>query len=354
MNLTDLTSLTYDELQPLILEMGQPAYRARQVWDWVRRGATDFDEMSDLSKNFRSALREKFQICNLKMEKRLVSQLDDTVKYLYQLQDGEYIESVVMSYHHGYTICISTQAGCRMGCTFCATGKEGFARNLTAGEMLSQITEAQRDRGIRISNVVLMGMGEPLDNYDNVLRFLRLVSAEDGLQIGMRHISLSTCGIVPRIYDLEKENLQLTLSISLHAPNDAIRSAMMPVNRKWGVEELLTACKHYAKTTGRRISYEYALVSGVNDAPEHAAELAQKLKGSLCHVNLIPVNPVKGTGYRESTKKAIQLFQEELERCGITATVRRTLGADISASCGQLKQGRMRGGIGQHEDCQQN
>ena len=348
MSLIDLTSLTFEEMRPLILELGLPSYRAEQVWDWVRRGATDFDEMSNLSKDLRTKLKEKFQICNIKLEKRLVSQLDDTVKYLYQLHDGEYIESVVMHYHHGYSICISTQAGCRMGCSFCATGKEGFSRNLTAGEMLSQITEAQRDRNIRISNVVLMGMGEPLDNYDNVLRFLRLVSSENGLAIGMRHISLSTCGIVPRIYDLAKENLQLTLSISLHAPNNDLRSQMMPINRKWDVDELLKACRYYADITGRRISYEYALVSGVNDSLQHAAQLASKLKGTLCHVNLIPVNPVDGTGYRESARAQIFAFQKELQKHQINATIRRTLGADIKASCGQLRQGKKRGETQHH------
>ena len=348
MSLIDLTSLTFEEMRPLILELGLPSYRAQQVWDWVRRGATDFDEMSNLSKDLRTKLKEKFQICNIKLENRLVSQLDDTVKYLYQLHDGEYIESVVMHYHHGYSICISTQAGCRMGCSFCATGKEGFSRNLTAGEMLSQITEAQRDRNIRISNVVLMGMGEPLDNYDNVLRFLRLVSSENGLAIGMRHISLSTCGIVPRIYDLAKENLQLTLSISLHAPNNDLRSQMMPINRKWDVDELLKACRYYADITGRRISYEYALVSGVNDSLQHAAQLASKLKGTLCHVNLIPVNPVDGTGYRESARAQIFAFQKELQKHQINATIRRTLGADIKASCGQLRQGKKRGETQHH------
>lgn len=348
MSLIDLTSLTFEEMRPLILELGLPSYRAEQIWDWVRRGATDFDEMSNLSKDLRMKLKEKFQICNIKLEKRLVSQLDDTVKYLYQLHDGEYIESVVMHYHHGYSICISTQAGCRMGCSFCATGKEGFARNLTAGEMLSQITEAQRDRNIRISNVVLMGMGEPLDNYDNVLRFLRLVSAENGLAIGMRHISLSTCGIVPRIYDLAKENLQLTLSVSLHAPTNDLRSEMMPINRKWDVDELLKACRYYADVTGRRISYEYALVSGVNDSLQHAAQLAAKLKGTLCHVNLIPVNPVDGTGYHESARAQIFAFQKELQKHQINATVRRTLGADIKASCGQLRQGKKRGETQHH------
>jgi 23S rRNA (adenine2503-C2)-methyltransferase len=257
---------------------------------------------------------------------------------LFRLNDGEFVESVVMNYHHGRTICISTQVGCKMNCSFCATGKSGYSRNLAPSEMLAQIQSAQLDIGVRISNVVLMGMGEPLDNYDNVLRFLELVSSEEGLNIGMRHISLSTCGIVDKIYDLADKKLQLTLSVSLHAPNDEIRSRTMPVNHRWGVEELLKACRYYNKQTGRRISFEYAMISGVNDSDACARELAGRLKGTLSHVNLIPVNTVSGSGYKKSTTERLQKFTRILANSGITATVRRTLGSDINASCGQLRR----------------
>jgi len=340
----DIKSLTFDDLLNEIKAMGQPTYKAKQISSWLARGVTNFDEMTDQSKLFRAQLEEKFQICNLIVEKRLVSAIDNTVKYLYKLNDGEFVESVVMQYHHGYTICISTQVGCRMGCSFCATGMEGLARNLTPAEMISQITEAERDLKIRISNIVLMGMGEPLDNFDNVLRFLKIVSSPDSLNIGMRHISISTCGVVNKIDDLAAENLQLTLSVSLHAPSDEIRSRMMPINKRWGIDELLSACKRYTKATGRRISFEYAMVDGVNDSRENAVQLASKLKGMLCHVNLIPVNPVDGTGYRESRAERIKSFIDILGHSGITATVRRTLGSDINASCGQLRRGVKKGG----------
>jgi 23S rRNA (adenine2503-C2)-methyltransferase len=338
LSLQDIKSMTLDELKADFAADGRPAFRALQVYKWLHRGVVEFDEMSDQSKAFRQALSEKYYIANAVIEKRLESQVDGTVKYLFRLNDGELVESVLMDYHHGHTICISTQVGCKMNCAFCATGKSGFARNLTASELLAQIQAAQADTGIRISNVVMMGMGEPLDNYENVLRFLELVSSDDGMNIGMRHISLSTCGIVDKIYDLAEKKLQLTLSISLHAPNDAIRSRTMPVNNKWGIDELLKACRYYCELTGRRISFEYAMINGVNDSDDCAGELANRLKGTLSHVNLIPVNDVTGANFKRSSVDRLQKFSRILSNKGITVTVRRTLGSDINASCGQLRR----------------
>lgn len=338
MSLQDIKSMTLAELKAEFAADRQPAFRALQVYKWLHRGVTDFDEMSDQSKAFRQKLSEKYYIANAVVEKKLESKLDDTIKYLFRLNDGEHVEAVLMDYHHGHTICISTQVGCKMNCAFCATGKSGFSRNLTSSEMLAQIQAAQTDVGIRISNVVMMGMGEPLDNYDNVLRFLELVSSDEGMNIGMRHISLSTCGIVDKIYDLAEKKLQLTLSISLHAPNDEIRSRTMPVNHKWGIGELLKACRYYCELTGRRISFEYAMISGVNDSDDCARELAERLKGTLSHVNLIPVNDVTGANFRKSSTDRLQKFSRILSNKGITVTIRRTLGSDIDASCGQLRR----------------
>jgi 23S rRNA (adenine2503-C2)-methyltransferase len=339
MALKDIKSMTERELEQDFSGLGVPTFRARQVYKWLQQGAVDeFEKMTDLPKAFREILSQKYYICVATIEKKLISNYDNTIKYLFRFRDGEYVESVLMEYHHGYTICVSTQVGCKMGCTFCATGKSGFSRNLTASEMISQIQSAQADAGIRISNVVLMGMGEPLDNYDNVLRFLELVASEAGMNIGMRHISLSTCGVVDKIYDLADHKLQLTLSVSLHAPNDRIRSQTMPVNRKWNMEELLKACRYYSETTHRRISFEYAMISGVNDSDACARELAGRLRGTLSHVNLIPVNEGAGAGYRKSSADRLQRFRHILEKNGLTATVRRTLGSDINASCGQLRR----------------
>lgn len=334
----DIGSMYLSELRDELSELGEPAYRSAQIYKWVQSGAKSFDEMTNISKKLREKLVENYYISFATIEKKLISDYDDTRKYLFSFRDGETVESVLMKYHHGYTSCISTQAGCKMGCTFCATGQGGFFRNLTASEMLSQIRAEQEDNNIRISNIVLMGMGEPLDNFDNVLRFLYLVSSGDGMNIGMRHISLSTCGLVPKIYELADKKLQLTLSVSLHAPNDQIRSRTMPVNRKYPIGELLKACRYYIEQTGRRISFEYAMIDGVNDSDANAAELASRLKGMLCHVNLIPVNSVGGTGYKKSRQDRIRSFISVLERSGITATVRRTLGSDINASCGQLRR----------------
>ncbi|OJU12616.1 MAG: 23S rRNA (adenine(2503)-C(2))-methyltransferase [Clostridiales bacterium 43-6] len=336
MDKTDLKSMTLPQLTEVVKGCGEPLFRAKQVFGWLQKGVHSFEEMGNVSKTLKEKLKENYYVSNVSIEKRLDSSVDDTVKYLYRLSDGEYIESVVMKYKHGYSICISTQVGCRMGCGFCASTIGGLCRNLTGGEMLSQITEAQNDLNIRISNVVLMGMGEPLDNYENVMRFLSLVSEEDGLHIGMRHISLSTCGVVDKMKLLEKEKLQITLSVSLHAPNDEIRSQIMPVNRKWGVVELLEACKSYIKTTSRRISFEYAMIYGINDSDACASELSKRLKGMLCHVNLIPANDVHDQ-YTKSNVTQIHRFQYILENNGINVTVRRTLGSDINASCGQLR-----------------
>ena len=334
----DIKSMYEEELKEEFAKMGEPAYRAGQVYKWLHEGVKSFDEMTNISKKLRERLMENYYISNAAIEKKLISAYDDTKKYLFSFGDGEMVESVLMKYHHGYTSCISTQVGCKMGCTFCATGKSGFSRNLTASEMLAQLQAEQQDNHIRISNIVLMGMGEPLDNFENVIRFLKLVSSENGMNIGMMHISLSTCGIVPKIYELADMKLQLTLSVSLHAPNDQIRSRTMPVNRKYNIDELLKACQYYVRQTNRRISFEYAMIDGVNDSVANAEELAKRLKGILSHVNLIPVNAVKGTGYEKSKKESIKRFIAVLERAGITATVRRTLGSDINASCGQLRR----------------
>ncbi len=337
-NLTDIKSMTLDELTEFVTENGFPKFRAKQIYDWLYKNVTDFDNMRNIPADLKAFLKSSSYISVANIEKKLVSRYDKTVKYLFSFNDGECVESVVMSYKHGYSICISTQVGCKMGCTFCATGKSGFSRSLEPSEMLGQIEAAQRDLNIRISNIVLMGMGEPLDNFDNVVKFLRLVSSDNGLNIGMRHITLSTCGIVPKIYELAKLHLGITLSVSLHAPNDEIRQRTMPIARKYSIEELLKACSDYFKTTGRRVTFEYSMISGVNDSDENARELAKRLEGTQSHVNLIPVNTVEGTGYLKSNIKRQQAFINILAAKNIGATVRRTLGSDINASCGQLKR----------------
>lgn len=337
-NLTDIKSMTLDELTEFVTENGFQKFRAKQIYDWLYKNVTDFDNMRNIPADLKAFLKSSSYISVANIEKKLVSRYDKTVKYLFSFNDGECVESVVMSYKHGYSICISTQVGCKMGCTFCATGKSGFSRSLEPSEMLGQIEAAQRDLNIRISNIVLMGMGEPLDNFDNVVKFLRLVSSDNGLNIGMRHITLSTCGIVPKIYELAKLHLGITLSVSLHAPNDEIRQRTMPIARKYSIEELLKACSDYFKTTGRRVTFEYSMISGVNDSDENAKELAKRLEGTQSHVNLIPVNTVEGTGYLKSNIKRQQAFINILAAKNIGATVRRTLGSDINASCGQLKR----------------
>lgn len=336
---TDIKSLSFTELKAFLTAQGQPAFRTKQIFDWLHaKQVVSFDQMTNLPKTLAAKLAQEAVITAHAVEKKLVSKIDGTVKYLFRLPDGEFCESVVMEYKHGKSICISTQVGCRMGCSFCASTKAGFVRHMTPSEILEQVYAAQRDLGCRIGHIVLMGIGEPLDNYDNVLRFLSLISDERGNNLSLRHVSLSTCGLVDRIDRLAKEHLGLTLSVSLHAPNDAIRGETMPVSKKWPMEALLAACSRYAEETGRRVSFEYALIRDLNDSMACADELAKKLSGMLCHVNLIPVNEIKETAYQKSEKARILAFQQRLIKHGINATVRRTLGADISAACGQLRR----------------
>ena len=334
----DICSFDLEELTAFLESLSQPKYRAKQIFKWLQSGIDDFDQMTNIPLSLRNILKEKCYLATVKIVRRLASKIDETVKYVYELYDGEYIESVLMKYEHGYTVCISTQVGCRMGCSFCASGIDGLCRNLTASEMLAQITKAQRDNNIRVSNVVMMGMGEPLDNFENSVKFLKLVSNDDGLNIGLRHISLSTSGVVSGIEKLAEYNFPITLSISLHAPNDKIRESMMRVNKKWNIEALLKACRDYQKVTTRRISFEYALIEGVNDSRECADQLAKILKGIMCHVNLIPANPVAENSFKKPDMAKIISFKDRLIYNGINATVRRTLGADIDASCGQLRR----------------
>ena len=335
----DIKSLNNEELAEWVRENSLPAFRAKQIFSWLHKsGVSDFSEMSNVSKDLRNKLSEEFYISSCEIENKYVSAIDGTVKYLFRLSDGEFLETVIMKYKYGYTICVSSQVGCKMGCRFCASTLAGFKRNLTAGEIESQLHSAQKDLGIRISHIVLMGIGEPLDNFDNVLRFIENVNSEDGLNISVRNITLSTCGIVPRIKDLMKHDLQLTLTISLHAPNDEIRSKIMPVNDRWKINEVIAACREYAEFTSRRVSFEYTLIKDVNDTPECVEELSKLLKGMLCHVNLIPVNNVEERKNIRSSDKSVNKFLHILQKNGINATIRRTLGSDINASCGQLRR----------------
>ena len=329
------------ELEELALSLGEKKFRGKQLFDGLYHGATQFEQINNLPKSFIAKLNETCEIRGMVTERKLVSKLDGTVKFLFGLQDGTAVESVFMKYKHGNTLCISTQVGCRMGCSFCASTKGGLVRSLLPSEMLLQVICAQKETGEDVSNIVLMGMGEPLDNYDNVLKFLHLVNLDGGLHIGMRHISLSTCGLVNRMDDLAKENLQITLSVSLHAATDEKRKAIMPVANSYSIKQLMDACDRYTKATGRRISYEYALISGINDTPADAHEVGKLLKGRLAHLNLIPVNPIKERDYKKSEKNAISAFVEIIEKqYKISATVRRKLGGDIDASCGQLRAQR--------------
>ena len=335
----DIKSLSMEELNAYFARLGEPAFRARQVFIWLHKGVTSFDEMSNLSKALRQKLAAECCITVPQVSRKQVSRLDGTIKYLWRLGDGNCIETVLMSYHHGNTVCISSQVGCRMGCAFCASTIAGKVRDLTASEMLDQIIFTQKDAGREISNIVLMGIGEPMDNRENVWKFLRLVNHPDGLNIGMRHISLSTCGVIPGIDALAEENLQLTLSVSLHAPDSETRSRIMPVNRAYDVEELFAACHRYFRKTGRRISFEYAMIDGVNDSDWQADRIAEKIAGMPGHVNLIPLNDVVESPFKPSRRVAA--FQKRLEGHGVTATVRRSLGGDIDASCGQLRRKEM-------------
>lgn len=335
----DIRSMTLSDLTEDLLSMGLPKFRAGQVYSWLHeKYVNHFADMTNLSKELRQTLSERYEIFDAKTVLKKVSQVDGTVKYLFELNDGNIVETVLMKYKYGYSICVSCQIGCDMGCSFCASTIDGCARDLRASEILAQVYTAQREMGIRVSHLVLMGMGEPLLNYGHVTRFLDLITGEEGMNLSARHISLSTCGIVPRIYDLMESRPQFTLSVSLHAPNDEIRSKIMPVNRRWGVEVLLKACKDYIAVTNRRISFEYAMMSGINDSDECAKELAARLKGMLCHVNLIPANEVRENDYTRSTDERLRAFSKILEKNGITTTVRRTLGPDIDASCGQLRR----------------
>lgn len=334
----DLKDFEYDELAAFLKENGEPKFRTEQIFSWLHKGVCSYDEMTNLSKATKEKLNAVSCLSTLKIREKYVSKIDGTVKYLFELPDGNCIESVVMSYHHGRTICISSQVGCRMGCRFCASTIGGLYRNLTAGEILNQVIFAQKDLGERISNIVIMGIGEPLDNYDNIIKFLHNVNHEKGLNIGYRHITLSSCGVVPKIYELAEENLPITLTISLHAPNDTIRDEIMPVNHKWRINELMEACGEYLKKTGRRISFEYSLIHGVNDSMENADELAGLIKKLHAHVNLIPVNNVEERDYSKGSHEEIRAFCERLIKKGINATIRRELGSDISASCGQLRK----------------
>ena len=335
----DLKSMTLPEMTNALKAMGQPAFRGKQVFTWLHKGVTSFDEMTNLPKDLRDKLKSEFTLTVPKVARKQVSRQDGTIKYLWELADGNCIESVLMRYHHGNTVCISSQVGCRMGCAFCASTVAGKVRDLTPAEMLDQVLFTQLDSGLEISNIVLMGIGEPMDNLDTVLRFLELVNHPDGMNIGMRHISLSTCGVIPGIRRLANLGLQLTLSVSLHAPDSETRSKIMPVNRAYDVEELFAACHEYFKKTGRRISFEYAMIDGVNDQDWQADLIAAKLKGMPGHVNLIPLNDVVESPFKPS--KRIAAFQKRLESHGITATVRRSLGGDIDASCGQLRRKAM-------------
>lgn len=334
----DLKDFEYTELVDYLTGLGEKKFRAEQIFAWLHKGVESYDEMTNISKTTKELLMQKTYVSTLKIREKYVSQIDGTVKYLFELPDGNCIESVVMRYHHGLTICISSQVGCRMGCRFCASTIGGLYRNMTAGEILNQVIFAQKDLGERISNIVMMGIGEPLDNFDNVITFLNNVNHEKGLNIGYRHISLSTCGVVPGIYKLAEENLPITLTISLHAPTDEIRDTIMPVNHKYKIEELLEACRYYANKTGRRISFEYSLIHGVNDSQEEAVKLASLIRSMHSHVNLIPVNKVEERNFHKGSNRDIRAFRDKLEDLGINATIRRELGADISASCGQLRK----------------
>ena len=334
----NLKSMTLPELSAVLKELNQPAFRAKQVFTWLHRGVRSYEEMSNLPQALRAQLAEKYPICAPEVVRKQESQKDGTIKYLWKLSDGNCVETVLMRYHYGNTVCISTEVGCRMGCDFCASTLGGLVRRLEPFEMLDQVLFTQVDSGLPISHIVLMGIGEPLDNYDNVMRFLELVNSPEGMNISMRHISLSTCGLVPKIRELAEKKLQLTLSVSLHAPSDEVRNTIMPVNKAYASEELLQACRDYYRITGRRISFEYAMIDGVNDREEDARLLLKRLKGLPAHMNLIPLNHVEESPLKPSSRKAVARFQQILEEGGVPATVRRTLGGDIDASCGQLRR----------------
>ena len=347
-----ITSFTIEQLTALMKELGQPGFRAKQIFHWVhQKQAAEFSQMTDQPKALIARLEQDFYIAQHKV-RRCQRSKDGTVKYLFELADGNCIETVLMRYNYGNTVCVSTQVGCRMGCRFCASTQGGRVRNLEAGEIAAEIYGVMRDTGERVSHVVLMGIGEPLDNFDNVMDFLEIVSCADGINIGMRNFSLSTCGLVPMIDKLAEKKLQLTLSVSLHAPENTMRSSMMPVNNAYPVEQLIAACRRYQQTTGRRISFEYSMVRGVNDSDQTAAMLAKLIRGMGAHVNLIPINPVDGSPYSASDDANVRRFQHRLMDLGVNATVRRRLGQDISAACGQLRREDSKGGVPNADHCQ--
>ena len=334
----DILSMLPEEIETELENLGEPKYRALQVFTWLHRGVRDFEEMSNLSKPLRQKLRENYSLYRPRVLKKQVSQIDGTIKYLWELADGNAVETVVMQYKHGNTVCVSSQVGCRQGCAFCASTIGGLVRSLEPSEILDEVLFSQLDSGLPISNIVLMGIGEPLDNFDNVMRFLELVNHPKGMNIGMRHISLSTCGLIERFEDLADRDLQLTLSVSLHAPDDETRSRIMPANRGRGVEKLMDACRRYYERTGRRISFEYAMIDGVNDTEYHARLLAKEARSLAAHVNLIPLNHVEERQFKPSTSGHMKAFIKILEDAGVNVTVRRRLGSDVDASCGQLRR----------------
>ena len=339
----DIKSMTLAELGAELKALGEPAFRAKQIYRWMHRGVRDFSEMTDISRSLRERLTAEYTLVSPTVARRLQSQKDGTIKYLWRLMDGNCVESVLMRYHYGNTICISSEVGCRMGCAFCASTRGGLVRRLEPSEMLDQVLFSQLDSGLPISHIVLMGIGEPLDNFDEVMRFLENITSPEGVNIGMRNISLSTCGLVPKIDLLAEKKLQLTLSVSLHAPNNEIRSGMMPVNDAYPVEVLMQAVRRYQDTTGRRVSFEYSMVRGVNDSDACAKQLANLIRGMGAHVNLIPINPVDGSPYSATDAANVRRFQQKLESLGVNATVRRRLGSEISAACGQLRRDEMNG-----------
>ena len=334
----NIKSMTLAEIGAVLKELGQPAFRAKQVYSWLHKGVRSYDEMTNLPKSLRDLLAQRYPICAPKVVRKQESQKDGTIKYLWQLSDGNCVETVLMRYHYGNTVCISTEVGCAMGCAFCASTIGGLVRRLEPYEMLDEVLFTQVDSGLPVSHIVLMGIGEPLDNFDNVLRFLELGNSEEGRNISMRHISLSTCGLGPKIDALAEKKLQLSLAISLHGPNDEIRGRIMPVNKAYPIDVLLDACRRYYAATSRRIHFEYAMIDGVNDSEAHARELLRRLKGLPAHINMIPLNHVEESPLKPSSRAAVAKFQKILEDGGITATVRRTLGGDIDASCGQLRR----------------
>lgn len=334
----DLRDLTIEELKDYLESIGEKPFRAKQIFKWVHKSINSIEEMTDLSKNLREKLKNDSYVCNMDIVGVMESKEDGTRKYLLSMKDGNIIECVFMKYKHGNSICISTQAGCKMGCTFCASTIGGKNRDLTSGEMLGQILTVQNDTKEEISNIVLMGTGEPFDNYDNVLKFLRLVNSKEGINIGMRHITISTCGLVPEIKKLADEGIQVTLAVSLHAPNNELRKSIMPIATRYSLDELMDACRYYISKTNRRITFEYSLIDGVNDTKDHANELSTLLKGILCHVNLIPINVVKEREYKKSKKERVDSFKKTLEHNKVEVTVRRELGSDIEAACGQLRR----------------